>query len=94
MRAKGNIQGADYVLNLKKEWQRVLHDYETKGIVCKNKAATDLKTYTDLRNKTTITEERDCYTRLIKQCFIELGADVVKSEQLSLQKTLNVTESQ
>ena len=36
LRANGNEDGADLLLSMQKEWRKVLHDYETKGVAIKS----------------------------------------------------------
>ena len=76
MRANGNTEGAEKVLALQEEWAKVLHTYETHGVVVKSSRSNALRDVLGLqkaRNTCTDPRERAAFTRLLHLEMAAIG---------------------
>lgn len=85
MKAQGNIDAANALLNLQIEWAKVLHDYETKGIATKDKNKTDTAELMNLMKLRQMASsvEKQAFTQLLHQKMAELGLPI-SQQQLDL----------
>lgn len=93
MRAQGNIDAANALLELQIEWAGVLHNYETQGYALKTertearrKSEATLAALFKVRGATTDATEKAALTRMIHDKMADLGypVDQVEDPQQSL----------
>lgn len=86
MKAQGNVEAANTLLQLQVEWADVLHNYETRGFASKGKMDTTLVSLNQLIKTRSLLKdpnEYQAYTALIHQKMQEAGLPIQK-QQLSL----------
>lgn len=85
MRTHGNEVAAEQLLKQQKEWAKVLHDYETKGIATKDKNKTDTAELMNLMKLRQMASsiEKQAFTQLLHQKMAELGLPI-SQQQLDL----------
>lgn len=71
MRAQGNVDAADNLLNLQVEWAEALHAYETKGIALKESRKEEIR-QSYLRLKTLLASRKDAGDVKEKQAITSL----------------------
>lgn len=85
LRNNGNEKGADYLLQLQKEWGEALYHYETHGVAHKKSNDSRMVQLTKLfttRNATRNPKEQAALTALIQQQFAELGQPLEQEPDL------------
>ncbi len=84
MKAKGKVEEAKRLLELQKEWGKVIHDYETHGIAIKQQAfesTKHLKMLTDIYSKLNDTQQKYVVSKQIDAC---LGLNRNRPEQADM----------
>lgn len=88
MRAQGNVDAANALLELQIEWAGVLHDYETKGYAIKaehsearRKNEATLANLFKVRGTTTDATERAALTRMIHDKLAGLGYPIDAADE-------------
>lgn len=80
MKAKGNINAAEQLLQLQIEWAKVLHDYETHGIAIKEKSThTELMQIMKMRQMA-IGNEKQVFTEMLEQKLQNYGLKAKNSQ--------------
>ncbi len=69
MRSAGNIDGADYLLELQQEWADALHSYETQGIAIKDAETKRLESLFNMYRKADDKKHRELLARRIDQAL-------------------------
>lgn len=87
MKAQGNINGAETLLQLQVEWAEALHSYETHGVAIKKghrEARAELVSLIKARGGSPTAPERAALTAMIADSLRELGHVLPPDPQISL----------
>lgn len=88
MKAQGNVEAAEALLQLQIEWAEALHRYETDGVAYKKAEKEERNQLISLlkaRQQQPTQGERQAITRMIRDSFSDLGYPVEKDPQGELE---------
>lgn len=81
MKARGNVNAAEKLLQLQIEWAKVLHDYETHGVAIKNKSQNNELMQIMKMRQMSIGYEKQLFSKMLATKLVELGYSIEEEQR-------------